>query len=185
MKEIVKALTQAKMEIQPPKKDSVNPHFKSKYATLDEICRVIREPLCKNGLSLSHDVEKIDGEYFLVTTLSHVSGDWMKNKVPMFLEKTTNQGIGGAITYATRYGITALLSLPAEEDDDGEGAKKEEFRMTPKQLQWLIDLEKKNEEVAMNIRNHFKISSFSEFEKINLPKESFENIIKAFNGVRK
>lgn len=121
-KNLIAALVKAQSEISPPGKNGTNPVFKSKYATLDNILNAIRKPLSENGLAISQSVEHKDGTFFLVTTMFHVSGESISNAFPMVLEKVTNQGMGSARTYACRYGLCSLLSIPSDEDDDANHA---------------------------------------------------------------
>lgn len=120
--EVIVALVAAQLEIKPPAKDMKNPHFKSKYCSLDSIYDAVRIPLAKNGLNLSHSVEMQGDKYFLKTMLYHTSGGEIFNITPMFVEKLTAQGYQSANTYARRSAITSLLGLPTEEDDDGNEA---------------------------------------------------------------
>lgn len=120
--ELVAALAKAHLEIKAPKKDKVNPMFKSKYSSLDAIYEACREPLARQGLVLSHSVEG----NVLITTLRHLSGQAIECRVPMFIDKVTSQGFGSALTYARKYSVCSLLSLPSDEDDDGNAAEQEQ-----------------------------------------------------------
>ena len=139
-KNIITALIKAQKEIRPPAKSGVNPQFKSKYATLDDVYMACREALAKNGLVLSHSVECEEGRYFLLTTLLHESGESISNKFPMMIEKQTNQGIASARTYACRYATCNLLALPSDEDDDGNAASLTHSQQ--KEIEQLIGGEK-------------------------------------------
>jgi len=46
------ALSKAQATMTSAKKDSTNPHFKSRYADLASIWDACREPLTKNGLAI-------------------------------------------------------------------------------------------------------------------------------------
>jgi hypothetical protein len=56
-----------------------------------------------------------------MTTLGHISGQWISSSIPLLMQKHDMQGLGSAITYARRYGLQAILSCPSI-DDDGEGS---------------------------------------------------------------
>lgn len=106
------------------------------YATLDAIVAAVRPSLSENGLVLVQSVitEEItvsepDGvrivrEDMLETRLVHSSGEWFANATPVLVATDENsaQAYGSAITYARRYGITQLLCVVADEDDDGNAA---------------------------------------------------------------
>lgn len=122
------ALAKAQRAFHGIGKDATNPHFKSKYASLDAIMGAVREPLAVNGLSLVQGVtspETNEGAVVGIaveTLLVHESGEWMSNTVTLPVDKSTAQGVGSAITYGRRYGVSALLALTTEEDDDGNAA---------------------------------------------------------------
>ncbi len=120
--ELLVALAKAQLEMKPPIKDKTNPRFKTKYASIDAIYDACRVPLAKNGLTLAHSVEVLEGKMFLRTMLSHISGNSINNCFPLFMGEQTSQGFASALTYGRRYAIASLLSLPSDEDDDGEGA---------------------------------------------------------------
>lgn len=117
IKNLVTALLAAQAEIQQPKKNSVNPHFKSKFADLGECFDCVREPLRKHGLIVS---QLVDG-HFLTTMLMHSSGQYIASQHPLPAEGTPQQ-LGSAITYARRYALCAMLGLVAEVDDDANAA---------------------------------------------------------------
>jgi hypothetical protein len=50
--------------------------------------------------------------------LLHESGQWIKSKLKMPIEKVTAQSIGSTITYGRRYGLSAITGI-AQYDDDG------------------------------------------------------------------
>lgn len=117
------ALVKAQSEITAISKDGKNPHFKSKYATLDNIIDETRPVLAKHGLAILQ-MPGGDGENVIMRTLlMHESGEWLETE-PLVMRPVKNdpQGIGSCITYARRYSYSALLSISTDEDDDGNGA---------------------------------------------------------------
>ncbi len=124
--EITKSLSLAQGEMRPATKDCVNPHFKSRYASMSSVWESIREPLSKNSLAIWQDIQTIPEGITISTRLSHVSGQWIECG-PLFipLTKKDAQGIGSAITYAKRYSLSALLGVVADEDDDANEAQKQ------------------------------------------------------------
>lgn len=104
-------------------KDKSNPHFKSKYATLDAINAVIKPILAKNKLAYHQDVWTVDGGICIRTKLIHESGEFLESAIAIFpAAQKTVQAYGSAITYARRYQLSAFLGLTADEDDDGTAA---------------------------------------------------------------
>lgn len=136
MKELFSALAKAQGEFKPAVFDCENPHYRSKYASLASVVESVRGSLSKYGLSFSQSVESIstDGKIFLFTSLYHSSGEYIVNKIPVLLVKQDMQGLGSAITYAKRYGLSAMLGVVADADDDGNLADdKNEKKDPPKQ----------------------------------------------------
>jgi hypothetical protein len=95
-----------------------------KYATLDHILDVIREPMKDTGLSVIQGVSADEGGLSITTRLMHKSGQWMESTMPIYLGPDKSpQAVGSAITYAKRYSLTAMLGIVADEDDDGNAAE--------------------------------------------------------------
>lgn len=122
LKQIAPAIVRAQREIGVVVAKSENPFFKSKYADLDACWSVLKEPLQKEGIALVQTLGFIAGAGpTLITTLLHSSGEYISGEQPVCAAKDDPQGMGSAITYARRYGLSAILSL-VQVDDDGEGA---------------------------------------------------------------
>ena len=47
----------------------------------------------------------------------HESGQWLRSKIKLPMEKVTAQGVGAACTYGRRYGLSAIVGI-AQYDDD-------------------------------------------------------------------
>lgn len=127
---ILPALISAMREMENPKKDHVNPHFKSKYANLEGVLAA-KAPLLKNGIVTLQDYDNSGPQPVLVTTLLHESGEWIRSEWPLIADKVTPQGMGSAQTYARRYALLGLLDLVAE-DDDGNQASGVSKKAEPK-----------------------------------------------------
>ncbi len=132
---LIAALVKTQLEMTPPKKDKVNPRFKSSYCSLDSIYEACRLPLAKNGLSLTHNVVTVDGKHNLSTTLLHVSGESLTASMPLFVDQMTSQGFASALTYARKYAVCSMLGLPTEEDDDGNNATTEQVAVAVQKVQ--------------------------------------------------
>lgn len=101
------------------KKDSTNPHFKSKYASLPTILDEIQPVLTKHNLAYTQVPE--GGK--IITLLMHTeSGEWIESEYELHSSQQTPQAIGSAITYARRYSLTSTLGLNIDDDDDGNAA---------------------------------------------------------------
>lgn len=115
------ALAKAQGEMEGAAKASLNPHFKSRYADLASVWDACREPLSKHGLAVLQPV-RADGPKVTITTiLAHSSGEWISESLTMTATQNTPQGVGSAITYGRRYGLSAMVGI-APDDDDGNAA---------------------------------------------------------------
>ena len=59
------------------------------------------------------------GAVCVTTTLMHSSGQWIRSKVKLPLAKKDAQGVGAAITYGRRYGLSGIVGI-AQYDDDAQ-----------------------------------------------------------------
>lgn len=118
--EISKALLNFQKSISKVTKDSSNPFFKSKYASLSIILDTIKKPLIDNGLVFTQFPVS---ENKLCTILIHTeSGEYFEGTYKMTPSKNDPQGQGSVITYQRRYALGAILGLNIDEDDDGNKA---------------------------------------------------------------
>lgn len=95
---------------------------KYKYADLSSVMEYVRAPLAENGLAVSQACSNDPQGVCVVTTLRHESGEAIESPCFLPVVERTPQGYGSAITYARRYGLSAILGLVTEEDDDGAAA---------------------------------------------------------------
>ena len=126
-------------------KDSINPHFKSKYADLTSVINAVNHG-AEFGLSFSQSIEykniildrvqikddkelkyqEIYRDISVVTIVRHI--------VPVLIngnDKDNPQKMGSSISYAKRYGLQSLYGLAS--DDDGNIASENNQRKQIKQ----------------------------------------------------
>jgi len=136
LNELAAALAKAQGKMDSASKDSSNPHFQSKYASLASCWDACREPLSVNGLAVVQRVKQATGQVVVVETLLlHSSGQWLRQDVRLPVDKPTAQSVGSAITYARRYGLTAMVGIAPDDDDDGNAASGKQgpdLRVPPK-----------------------------------------------------
>ena len=122
--ELMTALHSAKLEFEPILKSAENPHFKNKYATLDNIFTAIQPALLKFGLQLSTvSVQKEGGRYYWRTVLVHEqTQQFIGTEFPYEPDLKSPQKTASSQTYAQRYNVASLLALVIEDDDDGNVA---------------------------------------------------------------
>lgn len=124
LKNIAKALLTAQRSIGSAKKDSKNPFFKSSYADLPTVMEVVKQPLNEAGIVVLQPATHREGKNFITTTLLHAeSGEWIESETEVVVAKAGDpQAFGAAQTYARRFGLQAMLFVPAEDDDGNVAA---------------------------------------------------------------
>lgn len=132
--ELTKALAKAQADYPIVAFDSANPHFKSKFASYAQCCDSLRGPLTKNGLSLpDFRPGLIGGQWIVVGTLRHSSGQWISGAAPLLMGKSDMQSFGAAMTYAKRTLLMALCGgFSGEADDDGQSVSEQSATQKPK-----------------------------------------------------
>ena len=120
--DLAKALNKAQTEELFALKDSTNPFFKSKYADLSSVWDVARKPLTDNGLAVVQTMgQSEDGNPVIITTLMHISGQWIRGHLTVNPVKDDPQALGSAITYGRRYSLSAILGICPDDDDAEKG----------------------------------------------------------------
>ena len=122
------ALIKAQSEMGSAVKDSKNPHFRSRYASLAAVIDAVIPVLNANGVGVLQ-LPSIEGsEVRLTTILMHSSGQRLSSTVGAPLGKKQDaQAVGSAITYLRRYSLQSIMGLPVE-DDDGNAASRPQRR---------------------------------------------------------
>jgi hypothetical protein len=119
MKTIATAFVKAQKEFAPALKTSTNPHFRSKYVSLDGCIEAVLDALNNNGIGLIQSTHDCDNGVKIETVLIHESGETLSGGVlHVPAAKQDAQGYGSALTYARRYSLMATCGI-APEDDDG------------------------------------------------------------------
>lgn len=127
---IAPALLAAQREMEGAKKDSNNPFFKSKYADYNAVLEACKGPLNNNGISIlqPHRIESSENGTFMVveTILLHESGEFISGETKVEVAKQNDpQALGSSQSYARRYGLQSIVSLPSEDDDANLGSGKQ------------------------------------------------------------
>jgi hypothetical protein len=161
IKNIAGALVDFQSSVSKVAKESNNPFFKSKYASLANILDTIQKPLSECGLAIS---QFPDGNALTTILLHADSGEWMESSYVMPVAKQNDpQAMGSAMTYARRYALGSILNLNIDDDDDAEKAmgrqvpKKDE--LTPKHPSWAKAVEHlKTGGLMTDITSKFEVS---------------------------
>ena len=118
---IAGALAKAQAEMGKALKHNTNPAFRSKYADLGSVMDACLPALNKHGIAVVQPtIDDAEGRY-VETVLLHESGETLRCRVPLIVQKNDMQGYGSAVTYARRYGLMCMAGI-APEDDDGNAA---------------------------------------------------------------
>jgi hypothetical protein len=122
---LINALIEAYSDITSAEFDKVNPHFKSKYASLESVIKAVKPHLLKYGI-LYRQVSKYTENGICIETIFHGHGEELgTGEIFLPVDKRTAQGFGSALTYARRYSLSLACGIGSEEDDDGNQAEKE------------------------------------------------------------
>lgn len=169
--ELTKALILFHVKVDAIKKDSLNPFFKSSYASLPNILEAINDPLNESGLTITTFPVEDHGLYCL---LMHESGEWIEGTYYMKPEKDTPQGRGSCISYQRRYCISSILNLQIDDilhDDDGNKATYPDDKPSDDR-KWLNQKTKEFDNAKqkyksglitmLDIKKHYKISKETE-----------------------
>ena len=132
--QLAAALAKAQGQMKAAEMDGLNPHFKSRYATLANVWDAARKPLSDNGLSLT---QIIQGDA-LITLLMHESGEWLQATYELTKAGGAPQQFGSELTYARRYSLSALVGIISDEDDDANAAS-QKAKPTKKEQVYITD----------------------------------------------
>ena len=96
-----------------------------KYASLPLLVDLIKPYFFENDLRLEQALFYENNQLFLITSIKHASGQWTRDKGPIFAPKRSevpsnkdyNQAVGTTITYMRRYALECMLGIKADKDD--------------------------------------------------------------------
>ena len=180
---IAAAMAKAQKEMATATKAAKNPFFKSSYADFNSIREAVMPALNNNGIAVFQLPTETTGNVSVKTTLAHESGEWISCTVTVKPNKPDPQATGSAITYARRYGLSAITSCGCE-DDDGNAATQQQQNnqqrqqqapqgLTAAQKDWLAGFCKEKGFVDNETKKEFMA-----FYKFNMgtPAPAFEKI---------
>lgn len=130
IEQLVTALAKAQLEFEDIEKDKravVDSRregarsYTYNYASLSALLKVVRPVLARNGIATMQPPCVGQRSVTVTTLLCHVSGEWVRNELPVAIGGLDPQTIGSAISYMRRYALKSLLGL-AEDDEDDDGA---------------------------------------------------------------
>lgn len=117
------ALAKAQAMMEAAKRDSVNPHYHSKYADFASVVEAVRKPFAAHGLSFVQLPLQTEAEEIAVeTVLLHASGQWVSSVFAIPVARADAHGCMSALTYCRRGGLASMAGVAADDDDDGNAA---------------------------------------------------------------
>ena len=118
----IEAFIKAQSEMGAAIKNAKNPFLKNSYADLNAIQEAVFPVFHANGFAIVQSVGADDFGKYVNTKLIHAESEAEFNScVYLEYKKGDMQSLGGAITYARRYGLLSLTGIPVA-DDDGNAA---------------------------------------------------------------
>lgn len=182
--QLAAALATAQGAMAAARKDSQNPHFKSKYADLASVWDAVRGPLSAHGLAVVQTLTTAEtGAVAVTTTLAHESGEWVSDTVSLMPAKMDAQGLGSVVTYLRRYSLSAIVGGYAD-DDDAETDRRAADNKTPSCLSvdQVADILALAQEVGADVA---KIAPFYRVDRLeDVPAAAFAGIIKSLEKKR-
>ena len=175
------ATAQAEFPVLPKtKKVMVKTHdgkgYSYSYADLALIIETILPITSKHGLSIIQMPNVANNRNTLITRLLHKSGQWIECELPLKQQRDGAQALGSSLTYMRRYGISSILCLATDEDDDGQIADTKKISEY-EEVGLAVEVIKNVEEMWLN-----KAEKISEIQKL-YPK-SYENLRQEFGFIR-
>jgi len=168
---------------------------KYNYAPLSEVIEATKKALSDNGLVVTQTTKLIEGNNILETLLSHISGEWLSGELYIGKQDQPPQSEGSSLTYKRRYGMSAILNVSSEEDDDAEGAKSKEEKpkgassiTEPKKIiaQANEDIEKlwpDGKPAPSSVGNEAEIASTTKEVAEHSEEEKKASIVKSIEGI--
>lgn len=139
-------LVAALAELRTLQQDGANPHFKSRYMTLQTLIEGVRPILARHNLALLQPVTADANSVTVTTVILHASGAKFDSALTLTATgPATPQALGSLISYARRYGAGSLLGIVSDPDaDDDANAASASVGPTPAETQaydkWIATL---------------------------------------------
>jgi len=92
--------------------------YSYQYADLADVMEMVRGPLAKHGLAVTHSTQQLARDWLLVTRLCHESGQYLETTLP--IHAGSPQEMGSELTYMRRYGLGCVTGAVTDVDEDGQ-----------------------------------------------------------------
>jgi hypothetical protein len=172
------AMSKAQGMVKAVAKGKVNPQFKSKYATLDDILEMLRPILGECELSVIQVPVFKDNLCGVKTEIRHSGGasiDCGELLLPLGRSGGA-QGAGSSLTYARRYVISSIFCISADEDDDGNAAQKSKPRESQETKEIQQALKRFSDEHGLDAAKNI-VKKLGAEKSRDLPKGSLSKVL--------
>ena len=133
MSDMNKAIVSAQSELKNPAMDAVNPHFRSRFASLKAVRESVLPVFNKHGLAIIQKSVQAESGVGVNTIILHEDGETLDCGTMVIPVKDNNpQAYCSAMTYVRRYTLQAVAGVVGDPDDDGNKASDEPERSAPK-----------------------------------------------------
>jgi hypothetical protein len=126
MSDMNKAIVSAQSELKNPAMDAVNPHFRSRFASLKAVREAVLPVFNKHGLAIIQRSVQAESGVGVNTIILHEDGETLDCGTMEIPVKDNNpQAYCSAMTYVRRYTLQAVAGVVGDPDDDGNKASEE------------------------------------------------------------
>lgn len=120
------AFVQMMSELTNATPNKVNPAFKSRYVSLDELLDGVKPVLHKHGFALRQVLVSEENKVGVETHFLHETGATFPGGRLMVKSDTLNaQQIGSALTYIKRQSVQTACCISTDGDDDGAASSRQ------------------------------------------------------------
>jgi hypothetical protein len=171
MKSFLEKYLKFQQEVENATKNASNPHFKSKYANLEQVLATVKPVLNDNKMVFLQQVVPADiGFVSVKTTLFCTESAEFVDSTVTVPAGTDAQKYGSALTYARRYSLATLCGI-TQEDDDGNHASKVEnandgqvarLYVNESQVRKVMDLLDGDMATLDKIKQHYGLKSLDD-----------------------
>jgi len=121
--QLAAALAAAQSEMSNPVFDALNPHYRSKYASLAAVRNAVIPVLSRHGIAVTQYLTRTERGVLCGVLLMHSSGQWIEfDPLEIPASKDDAQGYVSAATYAKRTVLQAVACVVGDDDDDANAA---------------------------------------------------------------
>jgi len=139
-------------------KNARNPHFKNKYADVNEVISVLKPALNEVGLCLTFTQVQ---DYLIACVADGETGASISYAYPSKSEATKAQDVGSGQTYGRRYWQVNYFNLEADDDDGNVASTSADNRP------WLNENTPTFKEAVKFLKNNGSINEIEKKYKLN------------------